>query len=264
MSSRLVLCALVALVFAGCQPRVGPSPVPTSFGLTEGPPYTIRVQGFIADESEAVEQAARGLFPDRTIVVRQDARAALDLEMLAEIGQGRPVLALAEVKGGTVLYLAQRHSGNAGDRSVELLDDFNAIARAWGEGKEPTAQDAYPISSIEEGACEPSHFSPFASALDGLEDQLTTLPQLIGGISRLQNSLGYPSLAQRAEVGGEVMARMIVGTEGEVQCVSVLAGLPYLNEHTARLMYKARFEPGLVGEEPVRFRFSLPITYRLR
>ena len=93
-----------------------------------------------------------------------------------------------------------------------------------------------------------------------VEDQ----PELIGGMSALQEAMSYPEMAREAGLEGRVIVQFVVGTDGTVQNPTVTRGVhKLLNEEALRAVQQLNFEPGRQRGEPVRVRMSLPVTFQL-
>lgn len=103
-----------------------------------------------------------------------------------------------------------------------------------------------------------------ADSLDA-ESLSETPPTLIGGLEGLQRRVAYPESARRAGIQGQVVSEFIVGPAGTVECAQVIAS-PHAELTAAALdaVRTSTFTPGLLDGQPVRVRFALPISFRLR
>jgi protein TonB len=91
------------------------------------------------------------------------------------------------------------------------------------------------------------------------------MPELIGGLAAIQQSINYPEMAKKAGVEGRVIVQFVVDEEGNVLDPQVVRGLGAgLDEEALRAVQQAKFTPGKQRGKPVRVRMSLPITFRLR
>lgn len=81
----------------------------------------------------------------------------------------------------------------------------------------------------------------------------------------LAKTLKYPSLAQRANVGGRVFVSFVVNTDGSVSDVEVLKGVGFgCDEEAIRIIRSMpRWNPGKQSGRAVRSRFTQPITFVL-
>ncbi len=91
------------------------------------------------------------------------------------------------------------------------------------------------------------------------------MPELIGGIASIQKEIRYPEIARQARVSGRVIVQFIVDQEGNVVDPVVLRGIGGgCNEEALRVVKLAKFIPGKQRGKPVRVRYTLPITFKLR
>ena len=90
-------------------------------------------------------------------------------------------------------------------------------------------------------------------------------PELIGGLEELQKNVEYPDFARRAGIEGRVIIQFVVDERGNV-VDPVVARSPNdaLSEAALAAVRKAKFRPGQQRGRPVKVRFSLPVTFRLR
>lgn len=91
------------------------------------------------------------------------------------------------------------------------------------------------------------------------------MPQLIGGLSKLQSQVTYPEMARRAGIEGRVTIQFIVNERGQVENPRVIRGIGGgCDEEALKAVSKARFTPGLQRGRPVKVQYSLPIVFRLQ
>jgi len=91
------------------------------------------------------------------------------------------------------------------------------------------------------------------------------MPQLIGGIGKLQSQVTYPEMARRAGIEGRVTIQFIVNERGQVENPRVVRGIGGgCDEEALKAVSKARFTPGLQRGRPVKVQYSLPIVFRLQ
>lgn len=90
-------------------------------------------------------------------------------------------------------------------------------------------------------------------------------PVLIGGLEELQRNVEYPEFARRAGIEGRVIIQFVVDERGNV-VDPVVARSPNdaLSEAALEAVRQAKFQPGQQRGRPVKVRFSLPVTFRLR
>lgn len=90
------------------------------------------------------------------------------------------------------------------------------------------------------------------------------MPELKGGMAKLQESIKYPDSARRAGIQGRVTVQFIVNEEGKVENAKVVRGIGGgCDEEALKAVQKAEFYPGYQRGEPVRVQYSLSLTFRL-
>lgn len=91
------------------------------------------------------------------------------------------------------------------------------------------------------------------------------MPQLIGGLGKLQSQVTYPEMARRAGIEGRVTIQFIVNEKGQVENPRVIRGIGGgCDEEALKAVSNARFTPGLQRGRPVKVQYSLPIVFRLQ
>ncbi|HYR52466.1 MAG TPA: TonB family protein [Candidatus Dormibacteraeota bacterium] len=73
----------------------------------------------------------------------------------------------------------------------------------------------------------------------------------------------YPDWAREAGIEGKVILRVLVGTNGSPKQVVVASGSKALADAARDAVRRWKFEPGLVGKEPVEVWVEVPVTFRL-
>ena len=100
-------------------------------------------------------------------------------------------------------------------------------------------------------------------------DVVEQMPSFPGGISGLRTYLNqnirYPAEAQENCVQGRVVVSFVVGKDGHISDVTVLRSVdPSLDKEAVRVIRNMpRWTPGKQGGEPVRVRFTVPVSFRL-
>lgn len=103
---------------------------------------------------------------------------------------------------------------------------------------------------------------PHASEVE-VFDVAEVQPELIGGPSSITPE--YPEFARRAGIEGRVIVQFVVDERGNVtDPVVVRSPNELLSEAALAEVQTLRFTPGQSGGRPVKVRFSLPVTFRLR
>ena len=90
-------------------------------------------------------------------------------------------------------------------------------------------------------------------------------PELIGGLAGLQGRVEYPELARRVGIEGQVIIQFVVDERGAVVDPVVLRSPnDLLAEAALKAVRESRFAPGQQRGRPVKVRFAVPVTFRLR
>ncbi|WP_412060380.1 energy transducer TonB [Rubrivirga sp. IMCC45206] len=107
--------------------------------------------------------------------------------------------------------------------------------------------------------------APPAVDVDGVLDVAEVQPVLIGGLDGLQERVRYPELARRRGLEGQVVVQFVVDEQGQVvDPEAVRSPDDLLSEAAIQAVLGSRFTPGTQGGRPVRVRFTVPVTFRLR
>lgn len=90
------------------------------------------------------------------------------------------------------------------------------------------------------------------------------MPQLVGGMAKLQGSVNYPEMARRAGIEGRVTVQFIVNEQGRVENAKVVRGIGGgCDEEALKAVRNAEFKPGMQRGRPVRVQYALSINFRL-
>ena len=90
------------------------------------------------------------------------------------------------------------------------------------------------------------------------------MPQLIGGLARVQSQVVYPPSLIRAGIEGRVFVQFVVNVDGVPEDLVIVKSLHHeLDEAALNAVAKARFEPGKKNGDPVAVKMSLPVTIRV-
>jgi protein TonB len=75
----------------------------------------------------------------------------------------------------------------------------------------------------------------------------------------------YPELARTIRYEGAVILELIIDTEGKVEEIAVLKGLPYgITESAVEAVRQWRFEPCTLDGRPVAVQYNLTVWFRLQ
>ena len=101
-------------------------------------------------------------------------------------------------------------------------------------------------------------------------DVAEVLPEFPGGTSALmqwlRNNMHYPQAALEAGIQGRVYVRFIVEKDGSITNAEVLRTIdPLLNAEALRLVNAMpKWSPAKVDGKPVRFRYTIPISFQIQ
>ena len=115
---------------------------------------------------------------------------------------------------------------------------------------------------------EPLDMPPPPEEEDDEEDffvVVENMPELIGGMAKLQRCVNYPEMARKAGIEGRVIVQFIVNENGQVESPRVVRGIGGgADEEALRCVKQAEFKPGRQRGKPVRVQYSLPVIFRLQ
>ena len=122
------------------------------------------------------------------------------------------------------------------------------------------------LSSCEKDDDDIDDPEPVTEIVDETVDQMASYP---GGIPALMDFLNenikYPEQAEREGIEGRVVAGFIVERDGSVSNIEILKSVhPLLDAEVVRVLsLMPNWIPGRQNGQPVRVKYSLPITFRL-
>lgn len=91
------------------------------------------------------------------------------------------------------------------------------------------------------------------------------MPELIGGMKKLQGCARYPEMARKAGIEGRVIIQFVVNTNGQVENPRVIRGIGGgADEEALRCVRESEFKPGRQRGKPVRVQYSLPVIFKLQ
>lgn len=96
------------------------------------------------------------------------------------------------------------------------------------------------------------------------------MPSFPGGdmamMEFLRDNMKYPADAEKQKVEGRVVVQFIVEKDGSLSHVNVLrSAFPSLDEEAVRVVESMpRWEPGIQKGHPVRVKYVIPITFKLK
>ncbi len=109
---------------------------------------------------------------------------------------------------------------------------------------------------------------PFVEDIPDTDEVFTVAevqPELVGGLAGLQGRVEYPEFARRAGIEGQVVVQFVVDERGNVVDPVVLRSPnDLLSEAALKAVRESKFTPGQQRGRPVKVRFAVPVTFRLR
>jgi len=100
-------------------------------------------------------------------------------------------------------------------------------------------------------------------------DVVEKMPEFPGGIEELMKFLSsnikYPEVAHKARVQGRVIVQFIIESDGSVSSPKILKSVSEELDAEALRCINAmpKWKPGMQNEQPVRVKYTIPITFRL-
>ena len=122
------------------------------------------------------------------------------------------------------------------------------------------------LSSCEKDDDDIDDPEPVTEIVDETVDQMASYP---GGtpalMDFLKENIKYPEQAEREGIEGRVVAGFIVEKDGSVSNIEILKSVhPLLDAEVIRVLsLMPNWIPGRQNGQPVRVKYSLPITFRL-
>ena len=139
----------------------------------------------------------------------------------------------------------------------------------------PSQASSRPNKTTQNGQNKPEPvrseplYKPQPVNRNSVYDVVEQMPSFPGGISGLRTYLNqnirYPAEAQENCVQGRVVVSFVVGKDGHISDVTVVRSVePSLDKEAIRVVRNMpRWTPGKQGGEPVRVRFTVPVSFRL-
>lgn len=91
------------------------------------------------------------------------------------------------------------------------------------------------------------------------------MPEIIGGVARLNELVEYPRLAQQAGVEGLVVVQVVVEPDGGVSSPQIVRSAGnLLDEAALKAVTQLRFKPGKQRGRSVRVSYAIPVRFHLQ
>jgi TonB family protein len=153
----------------------------------------------------------------------------------------------------------------------ELETEVLRTLRSWRFSRLPSdvpQQPQWGTITFRFGFSDQSNLDESSNDTEKIEDDffvvVEQMPQLVGGLQKLQSQVKYPQEAKRMGIEGRVTVQFIVNEKGEATNPRVIRGIGGgCDEEALRIVKTARFKPGMQRGVPVRVQYSLPIVFRL-
>ncbi len=92
-----------------------------------------------------------------------------------------------------------------------------------------------------------------------------TPPELIGGLSGIQEKLNYPKFSEENYIDGRVVVHFFITEKGDVEKPTILESLgSNIDAEVIRVVRQAKFRPATNNGLPVRVQFKLPVNFKLQ
>lgn len=106
--------------------------------------------------------------------------------------------------------------------------------------------------------------SVFAQS-DKVYSVVDKMPEMKGGLSTLYKKIKYPDEARRKGISGRVYLQFVVDKNGKPKDPKVIRGIGGgCGEAAISAIEKVKFSPGIKDGKPVKVKFTLPVTFRIR
>ena len=139
-----------------------------------------------------------------------------------------------------------------------------------------TEVEEVPFASTEDlGEAVYINYGGKAVEEEVVEDEIFTvvekMPEFLNGgltglMKYLSENIKYPRIAAEAGTQGRVTVQFVVNKDGSIVDVTVLRGVdPYLDKEAVRVISAMpKWKPGMQRDQPVRCKYTVPVTFRLQ
>jgi protein TonB len=170
-------------------------------------------------------------------------------------------------KAKTIKYLqpvAKKDEEVPDDEHVPTIDELShtMIGTENVEGTDSVFFDQPDVQVVSEPVPEKKPEEAFSFV-----EVMPSFPGGSGALAKyLAENTSYPSFAREAEIQGKVFISFVVEADGSISNVEVVRNLhPVLDEEAARVVASMpNWIPGEQNQQPVRVRYTLPITFQIR
>ncbi len=101
-------------------------------------------------------------------------------------------------------------------------------------------------------------------------DVVENMPEFKGGqaalMQYLSKNIKYPSICQEQDIQGRVIIQFVVNTDGSIVDAQVVRSVhPHLDKEALRVINSMpAWKPGMQRNQPVRVRYTVPVTFKLQ
>lgn len=165
--------------------------------------------------------------------------------------------------------------GNVADNNETISDGKPTNGNNNDGHTSPSQASSRPNKTTQNGQNKPEPvrseplYKPQPVNRNSVYDVVEQMPSFPGGISGLRTYLNqnirYPAEAQETCAQGRVVVSFVVGKDGHISDVTVVRSVePSLDKEAVRVVRNMpRWTPGKQGGEPVRVRYTVPVSFRL-
>lgn len=124
-------------------------------------------------------------------------------------------------------------------------------------------QQGTEIKNIQDAAAEPEQIAIDSNLEPVYYDAVEEMPEPVDGWSALMKNIEYPSDASKLNIQGNVYLQAFVNKEGEVTNILVLKSIPMLDLSAQEAVYRTKFKPGVLGNQPVNSKVTIKVPFKL-
>jgi preprotein translocase subunit SecA/nephrocystin-3 len=181
-------------------------------------------------------------------------------------GKGHPVLAAPYYNVGFIYSkLGNYHSALA-----YFVKSLAIYEKSVGPDHPNTKEVKDSIKRIEKIIQEKESESSLSKSNHGQEvENVRQMPVFPGGNAALSNYISsnvhYPESAKKERIQGQVKVSFVVDSDGSITDVAIVNSVdPLLDQEALRVVRNMpHWQPGIINGQTVRFKFTIPISFKL-
>lgn len=121
---------------------------------------------------------------------------------------------------------------------------------------------------VDPGPIKPPPPPPPPKKVDEVIEVVDEEPEFPGGFGEFQkfliSNIQYPEFCRQNSIQGKVLIQILIEKNGKItEIKQVRAPHPQLFEEAARVIQKTKWNPAKVNGNPVRYRYTVPVDFRL-